>query len=105
MIECEICKKECKNVLGLCTHINKEHNITYLKYLIEYEKFQIPKCKICNNNAKHKSGKNFYVTCCNLECIGKQISKFSKNRKHSNETKEKLRKKRLDYMKNNPEKT
>lgn len=68
--------------------------MTVLDYYIKYENFEIPTCEYCNTKAKYKSGISFRKTCGSNECKSKEL----KNRIVSEEVKQKLRKKRLEYL-------
>lgn len=67
---CLICNTYHKN---LHRHL-KCHEITILDYHIKYLNFKIPKCAICNENAKHKIRIKFCVTCAKKSCIDKNTS-------------------------------
>lgn len=86
MFKCKICNKEYTTINQLHSHITGKEHLTMLKYYITYENFQIPKCKFCENEAKHKRGLNFYQTCCGKNCI----TKNNKTKIHTNETKKQL---------------
>lgn len=95
--------KVLKNKNALSLHL-KQFDISLLNYLIKYEGFKIPKCVYCQSNAKQTGDINgiyFNKTCGSKECL----YKIQHNRKHSEETKEKIRQGRFNYMKNNYEKT
>jgi len=96
-MECELCNKICKNTKGLSEHL-KIHDITLFDYLNRSR--VIPKCPICNNNCK-KYQNNFRLTCGNKDCL----AILSKNRKHSDLVKDKLRLKRIEYLQKKTGKT
>lgn len=86
-MKCKICYNYFKGKIGLNTHL-RTHNITPLEYIIKYEGFEVPKC-ICGKKRKQKSLENSFLSTCGDEvCI-----------------KNTLREKRLEFMKNNPDKT
>lgn len=101
-MKCKICNREYKSLAAFSEHVGKKHNFTLIEYYTIYENFKVPKCEICDNNAKQRRGLNFNKTCCSIECIKKYKSTTIK---FSDETREILRQKRLAYMKANPEKT
>jgi very-short-patch-repair endonuclease len=100
-MKCKLCNKEFDNLKNLSKHLVLKHKISTLEYYIKYEDFKIPKCKICGLEAKYKSGLKFRDTCGNKQCI----SIMEQQKTHTEETKEILKQKRLEYMKNNPENT
>lgn len=89
----KIDKTECNGLLGLSIHLRK-YNMTVLDYYIKYENFEIPTCEYCDKKAKYKSGISFRKTCGSDECKSKEL----KNRTVSEELKQKLRKRRLEYL-------
>ena len=100
-IICKICGKNCKSIRSLSGHIDKLHGLKLLDYFIKYESLKIPKCKYCNNGAKRfHSGIRFRTTCGSKECVRK-VNTVS----HSEETKEKIRRKRFEYLKKQNGKT
>jgi len=99
-MKCKICKKNIKSKKHFSLHLNR-HKISLLDYYIKYENFKIPKCTICNKNAKYKSGLKFRLTCCSERCISELI----KQRIISEETREKSRKARFEYMRKRTGKT
>lgn len=86
-MQCKICKNTFKKKSALSTHLSIVHNIDFLTYNIKFEGFKIPKCPICNNNAKHKRGMGFYSTCGNDKCIN-----AIKHRPINNDLKQKISK-------------
>jgi len=86
-MECKICNKNFKGKIGLNTHL-RQHNIKIFEYYVTYEGLVVPKC-ICGKDCKvGKVDFRFGVTCGDQLCI-KQIQ----------------RKKRITWLKENPEKT
>ena len=47
MENCKKCNKNFKSISGLCTHLRKEHNLSFKEYLKEI--LDIPLCPYCNN--------------------------------------------------------
>lgn len=84
--------RQCKNLLGLSTSL-KPYNMSILDYYIQYEDFEIPKCE-CGKDLMHKIGLTFRKTCGDEICIRNIATK----RITSEKTKEKLRKKRFDFL-------
>lgn len=75
----------------------KEYKMNLLEYYIKYENLEVPKCS-CGNNCKYRyfsTIPTFRKTCGNKECV----SKLSREKTHSEETKEKIRKIRFEYLK------
>ena len=68
MIKCKICGKEIKNVGVFSRHLIKEHNISYLDYMVQYEGFEIPKCPICGKDRIRINGISFRKTCGSTIC-------------------------------------
>lgn len=97
MNKCKLCSKENSTLSGLSNHLTMKHNVYLLDYFIKFENFKIPKCIICENNAKPAKGLNFYKTCCSKECK----SELCKMKTHSEETKKRLSEKRIKYIKEN----
>jgi len=86
-MECKICNKNFKGKIGLNTHL-RQHNIKIFEYYITYEGLIVPKC-MCGKDCKiGKIDFRFGATCGDQLCI-KQIQ----------------RKKRISWLKENPEKT
>lgn len=98
---CKICNIECSSLRSFCSHTKNHHALKIIEYMVKYEGFEVPKCPYCKKNKKYKSGLSFRKTCCSSQCLSKQSSML----KHSDETKDKIRKKRLKYLKNHPENT
>ena len=99
MIKCKICNKLLDNK-HFGYHLNKKHNVTLLTYHIKYENFKIPICEYCNKEAKLYRGITYRKTCGGDECK----LKANRGRRHSPESREKMRLKKLEYYKNNPDK-
>lgn len=94
---CKIC---CKDYTNFAWHL-RVHGLSFIEYKVQYENFVIPSCKRCGSPAKLKSGTHFRDYCGKPEC---KRSGFH-GQKHSDEVKESLRFKRLNWLKDNPEKT
>jgi very-short-patch-repair endonuclease len=92
----------CKNKLGLSTSL-KKYGISLLEYYQKYENMKIPKCPYCEKNRKLRRGIKFNSTCGDKKCL----KTLSHTKVYSEETKEKMRKKRFEYLsdKNNFQKT
>lgn len=86
-----------KNMLGLSIHL-KKYNLSIIDYYLKYEGFEIPKC-LCGKDRKHNRSIIFNKTCGDSECL----SKIDRN--VSEETKEKIRKYRVEYLKKRSGKT
>lgn len=99
-MECLVCNFKFKNNLSKYRHIQYAHHITPLEYLMRYENFEIPKCVVCNKNAKHNNGNKFYKTCCSNSCK----SKIFKNKRLSESTKKLISHKRKLFLNENPDK-
>lgn len=86
-MECKICNKNFKGKIGLNTHL-RQHKIKIFEYYVKYEGLIVPKC-VCGKDCKvGKIDFRFGVTCGDQLCV-KQIQ----------------RKKRIRWLKDNPEKT
>jgi very-short-patch-repair endonuclease len=86
-MECKICNKNFKGKIGLNTHL-RQHKIKIFEYYVKYEGLIVPKC-VCGKDCKvGKIDFRFGVTCGDQRCV-KQIQ----------------RKKRIRWLKDNPEKT
>ena len=94
---CKICKIEFKNKNSLAKHL-RIHNLSLIDYYIKYENLEIPKCK-CGNFCKLRKGIEFTKTCCEYKCKSEQHK-----RKHSEESKKLISEKRIEWLKNNPDK-
>jgi very-short-patch-repair endonuclease len=67
-----------------------------LEYYIKYESFIIPKCPVCGDNCRVRKGLVFRRTCGKTKC---------RSHKHSEQTKELIRKKVFEYLKKRTGKT
>lgn len=88
----------CKNNLGLSVHL-KKYGMTLIDYLEKYEGFKKPRCLYCEGEVKirgNRGGIDFNMTCGREECY----KKILKSRKHSEESKNKIRKSRFNYLAN-----
>jgi very-short-patch-repair endonuclease len=88
----------CKNNLGLSIHL-KKYGINRLEYYEIYENQIIPDCPYCKSKVKIRGGRNntmFNVTCGEKNCL----REHKKNIEVSEETKNKMREKRLNYLSN-----
>jgi very-short-patch-repair endonuclease len=94
---CKICKIEFKNKNSLAKHL-RIHNLSLIDYYIKYEELEIPKCK-CGKPCKLRKGIEFTKTCCDYKCKSDQSK-----RKHSEESKKIISEKRIEWLKNNPDK-
>lgn len=93
--------KTYKNKLALSLHV-KKYNTNLLEYLVKYEGLKIPKCPFCGNDVSQKGNRSYFNKTCNsIECK----TKLNKQRTHTEETKELIRKARFNYLKNNYDKT
>lgn len=94
MIDCKICNKKCgsKNVLSY--HVKMEHSLNYIDYLIKHENFKIPKCPICGKDCKYNHGNLFSSICGDKNCAMAHRKLLYKD-----ETKEKIRQARFNYLK------
>lgn len=99
MLVCKICNKECDSSRSLFAHIRCNHNLSKINYLKQFN--LIPKCKYCDNLvAIVAKGTKLSTLCGNKECLTKSLKE-----RITEETIKKLRNKRLNYIKNNPNKT
>lgn len=99
MFDCKICNKNFEKLRNLSIHLFS-HKIKLIEYYVEYEKFQIPKCEICQKNSVPIKGLIFRRTCCDERCIKEN----QKRRRHSSETKKIISKKRKSFLSSNPDK-
>jgi very-short-patch-repair endonuclease len=83
------------NIRNLSIHLKLFHNETIVAHYQKHCAFKIPICKFCDKEAKNKKGLIFYKTCGSKICVN-----LAKKRKHTEETKEKIRKKVCEYIKN-----
>jgi very-short-patch-repair endonuclease len=93
--------KQYKSLRSYSIAIKNEYNLSLLEYYIKFKNFVIPKCIICNEEAKIKGGLTFRKTCGSTKCKN-DVRKLIKL---SEETKGKIRKARIKYMLENPEQT
>ena len=98
MEECKICSKELKSNRALSRHVSFYHDMGLLEYKIKHENFLIPKCEVCGKDAKLRKSISFQKSCGDKKCIETILDRKTV----SEETREKIRKKRLAYMKANP---
>lgn len=89
-------KKEFKNYKALSLHV-KSFGYSLEEYLVKYENFEIPKCQICGNKAANKCGVIYRKTCGSLNCL----KVLNSQKILSEETKEKIRVKRHEFLKKN----
>jgi very-short-patch-repair endonuclease len=98
MIVSKIDRTVCKNNLGLSIHLRK-HGMTIIDYLEKYEGFEKPKCPYCDLEVKTRS-KNHNIKF-NKTCGSKGCSiEHKKTILTTEETKNKIREKRLNYLSN-----
>jgi very-short-patch-repair endonuclease len=91
---CYVCKKELRTRNSLSAHLKKEHSLLYIDYVVKYEGFKIPTC-FCGKNRQYTNRSiKFKVTCGDRECLKRYRSNGCKE-----ETKEKIRKARFEYLK------
>lgn len=69
--------------------------MTVIEYYTKYENFEIPKCKICGSDCEYKKSLIFYKTCSSPEC---KIAQSKIGTTHTDISKSKMRKKRLEYL-------
>ena len=98
MIKCKICGLECKANNGLSWHIKKAHNLSFKEYLDKHG--NIPNCPICNIDKCKTKGTTIRKTCGDESCI-----KIISSRKHTESSKAKIRKARIEYLKKRTGKT
>jgi very-short-patch-repair endonuclease len=94
MIVSKIDGTNCKNLLGLSIHL-KQYSMTLIEYYVKYENFEIPKCKICSSDCQYRNGLLFLKTCSSSNCK-KSYAKIGTP--HTETSKSKIRKKRLEYL-------
>jgi very-short-patch-repair endonuclease len=101
---CKINGLEYKRTAELSKFL-KKNNITVLEYFVKHENLIYDKCLICGENCKIKNFNNlkanFTKTCCSKKCQ----FELNKNIIVSDETKEKQRIKRVEYLKKRTGKT
>lgn len=116
MENCKKCNKNFKSISGLCTHLKKEHNLSFKEYLKEI--LDIPLCPYCNNKLleisnrpevqKFRTGFYWKKTCGSSECIHKFLTKIQNDYQKTEKAKisnEKIRKSRFKYLKKKTGKT
>lgn len=110
MFECKICKKDLVNQGGLGQHIPKCERLSLIKdeiiNLYVNENYSV---RDLRNKFKLQSGDIKTVLGDKIRSLSEANKlarkKYPENYKHSEETKKRLRNIRLEFMKNNPEKT
>jgi len=99
METCKICNKESTNTRSLYAHIRSSHKLNKIEYLTLYN--ELPKCKYCDKPVTTRAnGHKLSTLCSDEKCLEK-----SQKERMTEETRKKLSKIRLVYMKANPEKT
>lgn len=90
MFNCKLCNKNYKTLLSLSKHLTNKHKYQggLLQYYVDFENFKIPKCKYCDNKAKHYNGIIFRKTCGDKKCFIKSCE----DRKIDDKTKSKISK-------------
>lgn len=70
MFICKLCDKNYESLLSLSKHLTNNHKYQggLLQYYIDYENFEIPKCKYCENKAQLYKGLKFRKTCGSENC-------------------------------------
>lgn len=73
MVICHICQLNCKNILGLSSHINQTHKISVEEYYIQYidNNPNIRICQVCGNSLKFKTLSKGYPKSCSIKCSNK----------------------------------
>lgn len=94
-IICKICDNESNNLQSFSKHILNHGYNGILKYYIDYDNFKIPKCE-CGKDRKLLRGIEFRKTCGSKDCL----SLLHKNRKMSNNVKNKISLKMIESHKN-----
>jgi very-short-patch-repair endonuclease len=110
MFECKICVRKLDNVGNLKQHIKKCEKLSVIKdeliKLYVDESYSVKdlrkKFKIQSNDIKDILGNKVRSS---SEAIKLAHKKYPENFKHTEESKKIMREKRLEFMKNNPEKT
>lgn len=100
-MKCKICNKEFKSLSGLSIHLSQMHKLTLLEYKVSYENFILPKCE-CGQDRKQRKALAFDDTCGSIECFTKNRSKIASIACNNEQTKEKIRNARINYLKTNP---
>ena len=81
-IICKICNNKSNSLQSFSKHILNHGYKGILKYYIEFNNFEVPKCE-CGKDRKLLKGIKFRKTCGNKDC-------FNKNKTHTIESKEKI---------------
>jgi len=110
MFECKICSRKLDNVGNLKQHIKKCEKLSVIKdeliKLYVDESYSVKdlrkKFKVQSNDIKDILGNKIRSS---SEAIKLAHKKYPENFKHTEESKKIMREKRLEFMKNNPEKT
>jgi very-short-patch-repair endonuclease len=110
MFECKICGRKLDNVGNLKQHIKKCEKLSVIKdeliKLYVDESYSVKdlrkKFKVQSNDIKDILGNKVRSS---SEAIKLAHKKYPENFKHTEESKKIMREKRLEFMKNNPEKT
>lgn len=110
MFECKICNRKLNNIGNLTRHIKKCQNLSNLKdeiiKLYLNEDYSVKdlrnKFKLQSDDIKNVLGDKVRSLSESNKIAHK---KYPDNFKHTEESKKKLREKRLEFMKNNPDKT
>jgi very-short-patch-repair endonuclease len=110
MFECKICGRKLDNVGNLKQHIKKCEKLSVIKdeliKLYVDESYSVKdlrkKFKVQSNDIKDILGNKIRSS---SEAIKLAHKKYPENFKHTEESKKIMREKRLEFMKNNPEKT
>jgi very-short-patch-repair endonuclease len=85
---------EFSNIRKLGFHV-KMYGYSLEEYFMKYENFIIPKCKVCGNNAAHWYAITYRKTCGDVSCV----NTLGSQRIHTEETKQKIRKGRHEFLK------
>lgn len=93
MFICKIDNTNLKSLRSLSSYV-KNFNLSLIEYYIQYESFIIPKCPYCEKNCKVSSGINFRKTCGDKLCKTKIFESLIL----SEETKNKIRIGRINYL-------
>jgi very-short-patch-repair endonuclease len=82
---------------AILNHLSTHHKeVDQLRFLIDFENFEIPKCRFCGENRKKKDGNNlkFSTTCSRINCI-------KKTKIPNNETRKKISEGRKKFLREN----